>query len=196
MRAIWRHAALILVLLLIAPASAQSPQVPYPKNYKSTLVKYAVVDRIDGMSRDLYVSRDAIDAMRREPGLREFPAGVLFVLDVYSATPKGRDPKSGATRFEATADGHLVRSKDERTLHLMKKTQPGFGSQNWTFGGFDPITAEPLKLELPGDCQLCHQQAVVRDMTFSLAMLRRFVSSGAVQYSFCAQPGRQACPFQ
>ena len=189
--------ALVAVVALIGQASAESPAVvPYPQDYRTRLVKYAVVDRADGMSRDLYVSPGAIDALRRDPGLKEFPAGVLFALDVHSAREAGRDPKTHAPRFEMTPDGRLVRSKDEHVLHLMQKIRPGFGSQNWAFGGFDPVTAEPLKLELPGDCFLCHQAAVVSDMTFSLNLLKRFASSGAVQYRLSAQPGRQPCPFQ
>ncbi len=180
----WARAVLLVVLTLIGPAPAQSPPVvPYPRDYKTSLVKYAVVDRSDGMSR-------------RDPRLQEFPVGVLFALDVYSARLVGRDPKTRAPRFEVTSQDHLVRSKDERTLHLMQKIQPGFGSQNWAFGGFDPVTAEPLKLQLPGDCLLCHQAAVMSDMAFSMNLLKRFVASGAVQYSFCPQPGRQSCPFQ
>ncbi|HKA62922.1 MAG TPA: cytochrome P460 family protein [Methylomirabilota bacterium] len=182
--------------LLIGSASAQSlPAVPYPQSYQTALVKYAVVDRVDGLSRDLYASRDAVDAMRHDPRLKEFPVGVLFALDVYRAKLTGHDRKTGGPIFEIGADGHLVRGKSERTLHLMRKGQPGFGSQNWTFGGFDPMTAEPLRLQLPGDCLLCHQAAVTSDMSFSLSLLRRFVTTGAVQYSFCAQPGRQSCPF-
>ena len=190
------RAAALAVVGLVVPAVAQSPPVvSYPRDYRAAMVKYAVVDRSDGMSRDLYVSPDAIDALRRDPRLHEFPAGVLFALDVHSARVVGRDPKTRAPIFEATADGHLVRSKDERTLHLMRKIQPGFGSQNWAFGGFDPGSAAPLKLQLPGDCLLCHQAAVVSDMAFSLALLKRFTATGALQYSFCAQPGRQSCPF-
>jgi len=193
----WARAVLLVVLVLIGQVSAQSPPVvPFPRDYKTRLVKYAEVDRPDGMSRDLYASRDAIEALKRDPRLQEFPVGVLFALDVYSARLVGRDPKTRAPRFEVTSQGHLVRSKDERTLHLMQKIQPGFGSQNWAFGGFDPVTAEPLKLQLPGDCQLCHQAAVVSDMAFSMNLLKRFVASGAEQYSFCPQPGRQSCPFQ
>jgi hypothetical protein len=193
----WARAVLLMILALIGQASAQSPPVvPYPADYKTNLVKYAVVDRSDGMSRDLYASRDAIEALKRKPLLKEFPAGVLFALDVYSARLVGRDPKTRAPRFEATPQSHLVRNKSERTLHLMQKIQPGFGSQKWAFGGFDPVTAEPLKLQLPGDCLLCHQAAVMSDMAFSLNLLKRFVASGAVQYRFCPQPGRQACPFQ
>jgi hypothetical protein len=188
--------ALLAVVALIGQAAAESPaMVPFPQGYRTRLVKYAVVDRADGMSRDLYVSQGAIEALKRDPGLKEFPAGVLFALDVHSARETGRDPTTHAPRFEITPDGRLIRSKDEHTLHLMKKIRPGFGSQNWAFGGYDPVTAEPLKLELPGDCFLCHQAAVVSDMTFSFNLLKRFASSGALQYRLCSQPGRQPCPF-
>ncbi len=193
----WARAVLLVVLVLIGQALAQSlPVVPYPRDYKTSLVKYAVVDRSDGMSRDLYASGDAIEALKRDPRLQEFPVGVLFALDVYSARLVGRDPRTRAPRFEVTPQGHLVRSKDEHALHLMQKIQPGFGSQNWAFGGFDPGTAEPSKLQLPGDCLRCHQAALMSDMAFSMNLLKHFVASGAVQYSFCPQPGRQSCPFQ
>lgn len=193
----WARAVVLVILVLIGQASAQSPPpIPYPRDYKTSLVKYAVVDRSDGLSRDLYVSRDAIDALKRDPQLQEFPVGVLFALDAYSARLVGRDPKTRAPRFKVTPQGHLIRSKGERTLHLMQKIQPGFGSQNWTFGGFDPVTAEPLKLQLPGDCLLCHQAALMSDMAFSMKLLKRFAASGAVQYRFCLRPGRQPCPFK
>jgi len=183
-----RYAALGLALALVGAASAQPP-VPFPRDYKTAMVKYAVVDRGDGMSRDIYVSHDAIEALRREPRLSEFPVGVVFAIDAYSARAIGRD-------FERTPAGHLVRSKDERTLHLMRRVTPGFGSEHWAFAGFDPLTTEPLKLELPGDCLRCHQEAVVSDMAFSAKLLRRFVASGEVQYRFCPHPGRQSCPLQ
>ena len=190
--------ALLAVVVLIGQASAESPVVvvPFPQDYRARLVKYAVVDRVDGMSRDLYVSPAAIEALKRDPDLKEFQAGVLFALDVHSARAIGRDPRTHSPRFEITRDGRLVRSKDEHILHLMQKMRPGFGSQNWAFGGFDPATAEPLKLQLPGDCSLCHQAAVVSDMTFSFNLLKRFAAAGAVQYRLCSQPGRQPCPFQ
>jgi cytochrome P460 len=189
-------AGLLLGGVLIGQALAQAPpRVLFPPDYKSTLVKYAVVDRSDGVSRDLYASREAIEALKRDPRLRELPPGTLLALDVHSAKVLGQDRKTRAFVYEATRDGHLIRSKDERVLHLMRKIQPGSGSQNWAFGGFDPLTAEPLNLQLPGDCLLCHQAAVVSDMAFSMSLLKRFVETGAVQYSFCAYPGRQSCAF-
>lgn len=194
----WARTALLVVLVGLVPMEgvlAQGPVVSYPREYRTGLVKYAVVDRVDGLSRDLYASKDAIEALTHNPGLREFPMGTLFAIDVYRAKVLGRDPRSGATVFATDRQKHLVRGGGERTLHLMQKTQPGFGSRNWTFGGFDPVTAEPLKLELPGDCLLCHQAAVVSDMAFSMSLLKRFAASGTVQYSYCPQPGRQICPF-
>ena len=189
-------AGLLLGLPLIAQVSAQStPVVPYPRDYKSGLVKYAVVDRSDGLSRDLYVSPDALDALKRDPALKEFPVGALFAIDVHSARLLGRDRRTGAARFEARPDGHLVRSKDERILHLMQRIQAGPGSQSWAFGGFDPVTTEPLPLQLPGDCLLCHQAALGSDMAFSMSLLKRFAATGTVQYGYCSQPGRQACVF-
>ena len=182
-------------LVSIQGARAQDPVVSYPREYRSSLVKYAVVDRVDGLSRDLYASKDAIAAMTHDPGLRELPVGALLALDVYRASVLGRDPRSGATIFATDPRKHLVRGEAERTLHLMQKTRAGLGSRSWTFGGFDPITAAPLKLELPGDCLLCHQAALVSDMAFSMSLLKRFTTSGAVQYRYCPQPGRQICPF-
>ena len=155
---------------LIGRALAQAPPaVPFPPDYKTSLVKYAVVDRADGLSRDLYVSREAMEALKRDLRLREFPVGTVFALDVHSARMMSRDRKTRAPIFEVTRDGHLVRSKDEHILHLMQKIQAGSGSQNWAFGGFDPVTAQALPLQLPGDCLFCHQAAVVGDMAFSMS---------------------------
>ena len=187
---------MLLILLLMAPALAQSPTaVTYPEDYKTRLVKYAVVDRADGYSRDLYVSPPVIEALRRQPDLQELPVGALFAIDAHTARQVDRDRTTRTPIFETTPQGRLIRSKDERTLHLMQKTQPGFGSRNWTFAGYDPVTTAPLKLQLPGDCLLCHQEAVVSDMAFSMGLLKRFATTGQVQYGFCPHPGRQSCRF-
>lgn len=192
----WAFAGTLLGGAVIGPALAQAPPVvSFPRDYERTLVKYAVVDRADGLSRDLYVSREAMDALKRDPRLRELPVGTVFALDVHSARLVGRDRKTRAPIFEATRDGHLVRSKDERILHLMQRIQAGSGSQNWAFGGFDPGTAQALPLQLPGDCLLCHQAVVVSEMAFTMSLLKRFATTGTVQYRYCSHPGRQPCPF-
>src|SRR5207245_8157644 len=42
---------LLVVLVPVVQASAQSPPVvPFPQDYRTSLVKYAVVDRSDGLS--------------------------------------------------------------------------------------------------------------------------------------------------
>jgi hypothetical protein len=94
---------LLAVLVLITQASAQSPPVvPYPRDYKNRLVRYAEVDRLDGMSRDLYASRDAIEALKRDPHLQEFPAGVLFALDVYPAEALRGERRAAVSLLSAT----------------------------------------------------------------------------------------------
>lgn len=62
-----RAGLLALVASAGAAAAASLPVVPYPRDYQTSLVRYAVVDRVDGFSRDLYVSRDALEAVRRDP---------------------------------------------------------------------------------------------------------------------------------
>src|SRR5437867_12559934 len=142
----WTRAPLLVVLTVFGAASAQSPAVvPYPQAYKTTLVRYAVVDRSDGMSRDLYVSRDAIEALRGDPRLKEFPAGVLFALAVHGARAIGRDAKTGAPLFEVTPQGRPVRSKHERTRGRAQERSPGFGSQAWALGRVDPTATEPWR---------------------------------------------------
>src|SRR5262244_4409220 len=87
---------LLMALVVAGPALAQAPPaVPYPRDYKTKLVKYATVDRSDGLSRDLYASPGAIEALKRDEHLREFPVGVLLALDVHGAKALGRDRKSG-----------------------------------------------------------------------------------------------------
>jgi len=73
-RLMWSRAPLLAILTVIGPASAQSPAVvPYPQDYRAKFVKYAVVDRLDGMSRDLYVSQDAIEALSEPDDLLSEP---------------------------------------------------------------------------------------------------------------------------
>src|SRR5262245_16435078 len=102
--------ALLVVLTSAVVAAGTSRVIQFPRSYQTTLVKYAVVDRADGLSRDLYASPDAIEALRRDPRLREFRVGVLLALDVHSARMVGRDAKTQTPRFETASDGHLARS--------------------------------------------------------------------------------------
>lgn len=88
----WARTALLVMLVGLVPMEgvlAQGPVVSYPREYRTGLVKYAVVDRVDGLSRDLYASKDAIEALTHDPGLREFPVGTLFAIDVYRAKVLG-----------------------------------------------------------------------------------------------------------
>ena len=60
---VWKRVLSLTTLVLLGGGVAvagSSPVVPFPRSYQTSLVKYAVVDRADGFSRDLYASRDAI----------------------------------------------------------------------------------------------------------------------------------------
>ena len=51
MKGPWARGVLLGLVVASGGAAAESPPVvPYPRDYKATLVKYAVVDRIDGFS--------------------------------------------------------------------------------------------------------------------------------------------------
>ncbi|HEX5531382.1 MAG TPA: hypothetical protein VFZ82_17565 [Methylomirabilota bacterium] len=59
----WARTALLVGLVGLVSsegALAQGPVVSYPREYRTRLMTYAVVDRVDGLSRDLYASKDAI----------------------------------------------------------------------------------------------------------------------------------------
>lgn len=185
-----KPAPLICAWLFLLTLAFSQPTIPFPANYKQNLVLYAVVDRVDGKSRDLYVSRQALEAVRRN---EEFPVGAYLAIDVHSAKALGQDAKTKAFIYEKDDQGHLKRSKDEPILHLLIKTGMGFGTKTWAFGGYNPFTGKSLGLELPGDCLQCHQTALANDMIHTADLLRRFAQTGQVQYAYCRYPGRQPC---
>lgn len=185
---LWRLGVGLVLGFLLLGLAQQS--VPFPVAYKQNLVRYAVVDRVDGKSRDLYASEQALTALRNN---EEFPVGAYLAIDVHSAKALGQDPKTKAFIYAKEANGHLKRSHDEPILHLMFKSSMGFGTKTWAFGGYDPFTQKPLNLELPGDCLSCHQAALATDMIQTFDLLQKFAQTGQVQYAYCRYPGRQPC---
>ncbi|PZA07653.1 MULTISPECIES: cytochrome P460 family protein [unclassified Meiothermus] len=152
-------------------------------DYKTRLVHYATVDRVDGFIRDIYISPQALSAVRQQKPL---PPGTLVLVDLHRAKPDGR---GGFVR----EGGLLVRVSDEPYVHVMIR-QEGEGSSSWRFAALEPRTGAPEPgVELPGDCLECHRAALASEMLFSYPQLLEFSRSGKVQHSFCNQPGRQLC---
>lgn len=160
-------------------AAKPNPMVPFPQDHRQTLVRYAVVDRSDGKSRDLYVSAQGLEALRQGVPL---PVGTTLAIETFSGD--GRQD----------AGGRLVRAKEDNQLHVMTKLQPGEGSRVWGFGAYTlDGKPEPVVVEMPGNCLVCHQEAADDDLVISEAMLERFAASGELQYSRCNLSGRQLC---
>lgn len=152
-------------------------------DYKTWLVHYATVDRIDGFIRDIYISPQALQAVRQQQPL---PPGTVVLVDLHRAKSNGR---GGFVR----EGGFFVRASDEPYVHLMTRLE-GQGSSAWRFEALEPRTKAPEPgVELPGDCLECHRAALTTEMLFSYPQLLEFARSGEVQHSFCKQPGRQLC---
>lgn len=152
-------------------------------DYKNRLVHYATVDRIDGSIRDLYVSPEALEAVRQQKPL---PPGTVVLIDLHQAKPNGR---GGFVR----EGGFFVRASDEPYVHVMTRLE-GQGSSSWRFAALEPSSGAPEPgVEVPGDCLECHRAALTTELLFSYPQLLEFARSGEVQRSFCKQPGRQLC---
>lgn len=159
-------------------AAKPNPMIPFPQNHRQTLVLYAVVDRIDNRSRDIYISKNGLEALRQGQPL---PVGTTLAIETFSGV--GQDAK-----------GHLIREKEENQLHVITKLQPGVGLRVWGFGAYK-LSGEPeaVVIEMPGNCLACHQEALKNDLVISDDLLKQFVATGQVQYSRCNLSGRQIC---
>lgn len=153
-------------------------------DYKTRLVRYATVDRVDGLIRDIYIAPEALEAVRKGQPL---PPGTVVLVDLHQAKPNGR---GGFVR----EGGFFVRASDEPYVHTMTRLEGQDSLTSWRFGAFDPRTGElEPGAEVPGDCLECHRTALTTEMLFSYPQLQAFARSGEVQRSFCKQPGRQLC---
>lgn len=173
-------------LSLLAPVLAQVvTKFPFGGDYRKELVQYATVERPDGKSRDIYISKAAVEAVRKgEP----IPVGTVIAIDLHTAS-------SSHGNYQKDAQGLWVRAQDDPYLHVLAKV-PGEGSKAWVFGAFDPTTGQPEPgSSLPSDCFECHRSALATDMVHTFDQLVRFAHSGRVQRVYCNQPGRQLCGF-
>lgn len=179
----WGGLALGFLLLgcLVWAAGQPNPLVPFPHDFRQNLVQYAIVDRPDGRSRDLYISRPGLEALRRNQPL---PVGTVLAIETFSVTG------------EQDSRGRMVRNKAENQVHVMTKIQPGEGLRAWGFGAYTLEAApEPGTSELPSFCLACHQIATNKpEPIISLDMLQKFAATAEVQYFRCNRPEREVCP--
>lgn len=181
-----RRFSILAGLILVAPVLAQVvTKFPFGGDYRKELLQYATVERPDGKSRDIYISKAAVEAVRQG---QPIPVGTVIAVDLHTAL--SRDGK-----YQKDAQGLWVRAQDDPYLHVLQKVL-GKGSKAWIFGAFDPTTGQPEPgASVPSDCLECHRSALATDMVHTFDQLVRFAQTGRVQRVYCNQPGRQLCGF-
>ncbi|HVU12396.1 MAG TPA: cytochrome P460 family protein [Phototrophicaceae bacterium] len=176
-----------------APATMPPRTAPMslPADYRQNYILYAIVDRSDNVTRKLYTSQDAINAVRA--GL-SFPDGTQFIVEAYDAT---LDTKGQPLR---DAQGHLVAGAFQPEVHTSQMRSdwqpadliPGAHTGEFNFDAFDFNTG----VENPSEratCFNCHSSALATGFVYSLALIRQYAFTGQTQYMYCDLPGRLAC---
>jgi hypothetical protein len=160
-------------------------------NYRETFVQYAQVDRSDNITRKLYITPSALDALRA--GL-DFPERTQIIIEAYDAA---RDAEGNVLR---DASGHLLPGDFDPRVHfaefrstwriadLAASSRVG----NWNFSAQDYITHAPTG-EALADCFSCHTGADRTGFLYSRPQLDRYLQTDTVQYRTCALPGRFPC---
>ncbi|MCA9914029.1 MAG: cytochrome P460 family protein, partial [Anaerolineae bacterium] len=144
--------ALLLVLLIAAatsrPDEISSPELPpnptlmtLPANYRETFVVYAAVDRVDNVTRRLYIAPDALAQWMRGAAL---PDGTQIIIEAYdvrlglSGTPL-RDDAGYFIPTEISGNIHMAEKRSTWELQdLATSSRVG----DWNFASFDPVTFE------------------------------------------------------
>jgi hypothetical protein len=143
--------------------------IPFPKDFQTQLVKYAVVERPDGLIRDEFASQAVIDAARDG---KPIPVGSMLVIQAFHGSSLGR---SG-----------------QQNVHVMVK-QNSSERNAWAFAAFNPDGSLEANMDLT-DCKQCHSSAVIgRDSIFSFALLQNFIATGKPGFAFCSFPARIPC---
>jgi len=159
--------------------------IELPLDYRDRLVHYATIDRSDGVSRDLYISPQALDAVRAGERL---PDRTLVVIEAFATSGRGEDGR--LIRETADPEIHLAEARSTWEIaDLAATSRVG----DWNFSALDArdgsiVTETPLN-----DCFSCHEGASSRNFLFSEPLLEAFVATDEVQYLFCQRTGRSRC---
>lgn len=159
--------------------------VTLPRDYQTSLVHYATVDRSDQISRNLYISPEALEALRQGEAV---PERTLIVIEAFEA-----EGKTANGRWKQTRLMDEIHAAEMRTTWRMEDLQTSAPDGNWNFAAFATRDQRPLFDDI-NDCFSCHDAvANSRDFVFSAALLRQFIATGEVQYQYCPRPDREIC---
>jgi hypothetical protein len=182
-----------------APAQASiSQSITYPAGrepmllpaYRDTFALYAVIDRPDSVTRRIYISPEAIDAVRAGARL---PERTQIIVEAYSAA---RDDEGHLLR---DADGHLIAGSLKPEIHVAElrstwqiedlAASSHVGGLN--FASFDADGARTD--EILSECFSCHDATASRGFLFTSPQLRNYAVTSETQYAYCELPGRVPC---
>lgn len=164
-----------------------------PVNYRENLVLYAQVDRSDDITRKLYISPAALDAVRAGEDLPDY---TQIVIEAYDAA---RDLLGNVLRDE---NGYLIPGDFQPEVHMAEKRSTWFIEDlassshvgDWNFTALNFNTGAPTG-ESRADCFSCHDGADRSGFTFTTPQIERYAQTGEVQYRTCNLPGRFPCTF-
>jgi hypothetical protein len=149
--------------------SAVVNDIAFPENFQTKFVKYATVERPDGLIRDEYASQAAIDATQEG---KPIPVGSIVVIQAFYGSSLGR--------------------LGQQNVHVMVKKNSS-DRNAWAFAAFNPDGSLEPNMDLQA-CIQCHSSALIgRDSIFSFALLQSFVLTGKPGFAYCSYPARIPC---
>jgi hypothetical protein len=161
-----------------------------PADYRDTFALYAAIDRPDSITRRIYISLEAVDAVRAGTRL---PERTQIVVEAYNAA---RDEDGHLLRDE---DGYLIPADLKPEIHIAElrstweiedlAASSHVGGLN--FASFESSGARTD--ELLSECFSCHDATANRGFLFTSAQLRRYATTGETQYTYCSLPARIPC---
>ncbi len=176
--------ALLLVLLIAAttappssqqlqPAPGQPTLMTLPADYRETFVLYAAVDRVDNVTRRLYIEPNALAQWVRGDPL---PDGTQLIIEVYDVRMglNGLPLQDDLGRLIPTQIGGNIHMAEKRSTWELQELATSSRVGDWNFASFDAVTFESSS-ENVNDCFTCHDTAHQRDFVFSRPLLAQFL---------------------
>jgi len=162
-----------------------------PQNYRENFILYAIVDRPDAVTRKIYITPPAIDAIRNGEDL---PERTQIVIEAYD------DARAKDGSILRDAQGHFVPASVQSEVHVaelrsewqIEDLASSSRLGNWNFDAFDSTTGVPNHM-LRFDCFSCHNNAYSTNFLFTQAQLFAYAQTGETQYFFCNENSREPC---
>ncbi len=184
----------------IARVMTPNPNITYPPgrepitlpaNFRDELIHYMTVDRVDEVTRNLYISPQALEAVRNGDSI---PENTLIVIEAFNAA---RNPDGSV---QTDDDGWLIPGEPLEEIHVGERRSTWQISDlaasshlgGWNFAAFDFDTQLPVSSTL-NDCFSCHDAADRREFIFSFPQLNRFARTGELEQVYCRLADRQIC---